>query len=41
MTAYPQVKSDPYAWPFDGRFTPADTALIIIDMQRDFCDVDG
>ena len=41
MTAYPQVKSDPYAWPFDGRFTPADTALIIIDMQTDFCGPGG
>ncbi|ASP20448.1 peroxyureidoacrylate/ureidoacrylate amidohydrolase RutB [Antarctobacter heliothermus] len=41
MTAYPQVKSDPYAWPFDGRFSPSDTALIVIDMQRDFCDADG
>lgn len=41
MTAYPQVRSDPYAWPFDGRFSSADTALIVIDMQRDFCDADG
>lgn len=41
MTDFPQVTSDPYAWPFDGRFSPRDTALIIIDMQRDFCDPDG
>ncbi|MDO6584681.1 isochorismatase family cysteine hydrolase [Salipiger sp. 1_MG-2023] len=41
MTDFPQVNSAPYPWPFDGRFAPADTALIIIDMQRDFCDPDG
>ncbi|SFE19315.1 cysteine hydrolase family protein [Roseivivax sediminis] len=41
MTAYFQVNSEPYAWPFDGGFSPADTALIIIDMQRDFCDPEG
>ena len=35
------VNSTPYAWPFDGRFTPADTALIVIDMQTDFCGVGG
>jgi nicotinamidase-related amidase len=26
-----------YPWPFDGRWSPADTALIVIDMQIDFC----
>ncbi|MGC1008206.1 cysteine hydrolase family protein [Pantoea agglomerans] len=35
------VNSTPYAWPFDGTFTPADTALIVIDMQTDFCGVGG
>lgn len=35
------VKSDPYAWPFDGQLTPANTALVIIDMQIDFCGVGG
>lgn len=35
------VNSTPYAWPFDGHFTPADTALIVIDMQTDFCGVGG
>ncbi|ELP24533.1 Isochorismatase [Pantoea agglomerans 299R] len=35
------VNSTPYAWPFDGSFTPADTALIVIDMQTDFCGVGG
>ena len=35
------VNSTPYAWPFDGTFTPTDTALIVIDMQTDFCGVGG
>jgi nicotinamidase-related amidase len=33
----PTVPADPYPWPFDGQLTPADTALIVIDMQTDFC----
>lgn len=40
-TAFPQVASAPYAWPFDGAFSPADTALIIIDMQIDFVGAEG
>src|ERR1700745_1867454 len=35
------IKSEPYAWPFDGDLAPANTALIIIDMQTDFCGVGG
>jgi nicotinamidase-related amidase len=35
------VIADPYPWPFDGRRSAADTALIIIDMQTDFCGVGG
>jgi nicotinamidase-related amidase len=35
------IAADPYAWPYDGAFTPADTALIIIDMQTDFCGIGG
>jgi nicotinamidase-related amidase len=35
------VVADPYPWPFDGRWSAADTALIIIDMQTDFCGVGG
>ena len=31
------VDANPYAWPFDGDWTPANTALVIIDMQTDFC----
>jgi nicotinamidase-related amidase len=35
------IPGDPYAWPFDGDLTPANTALIIIDMQTDFCGKGG
>lgn len=35
------VTSDPYPWPFDGDLRPDNTALIIIDMQTDFCGVGG
>ncbi len=31
------IKADPYAWPFDGDMTAANTAVIVIDMQTDFC----
>jgi nicotinamidase-related amidase len=31
------ISSDPYAWPFDGNLTPENTAIIVIDMQTDFC----
>ena len=35
------IVADPYAWPFDGDLRPANTALIIIDMQTDFCGEGG
>lgn len=35
------ITADPYPWPFDGAFSPADTALIVIDMQTDFCGIGG
>lgn len=35
------LNADPYAWPFDGDFRPENTALIIIDMQTDFCGPGG
>ena len=35
------VAADPYAWPFDGDLRPANTALMIIDMQTDFCGPGG
>ena len=36
-----RVASTPYAWPFDGDLRPANTALVIIDMQTDFCGKGG
>ena len=35
------VAADPYPWPFDGTLSPANTALIVIDMQTDFCGIGG
>jgi biuret amidohydrolase len=35
------VKADPYPWPFNGDLRPHNTALIIIDMQTDFCGFGG
>jgi len=37
----PTIEADPYPWPFDGDLTPNNTALIVIDMQTDFCGVGG
>ena len=33
----PQVAAQPYAFPYDGDLDPAKTAVILIDMQVDFC----
>ncbi|HEX2789493.1 MAG TPA: isochorismatase family cysteine hydrolase [Steroidobacteraceae bacterium] len=38
---FSSIASDPYAWPYDGAFEGADTALVIIDMQTDFCGIGG
>src|SRR6185436_8628862 len=35
------VKSEPYPWPWNGDLRPANTALVVIDMQTDFCGVGG
>jgi len=35
------VTADPYPWPYDGDLRPANTALIVIDMQTDFCGIGG
>lgn len=39
MTKY--VSADPYAWPYDGCLRPDNTAIIVIDMQTDFCGEGG
>jgi nicotinamidase-related amidase len=35
------INAQPYQWPFDGNLRPDNTALIVIDMQTDFCGVGG
>jgi len=35
------IPANPYPWPFDGELRAANTALVIIDMQTDFCGVGG
>ena len=35
------VAADPYPWPFNGDLRPENTALIVIDMQIDFCGIGG
>src|ERR1700744_4970569 len=31
------IDAKPYPWPYDGDLRPENTALVIIDMQTDFC----
>ncbi len=33
----PTLEAHPYAWPWNGDLRAANTALVIIDMQTDFC----
>ena len=35
------VQANPYRWPFNGDLHAANTALIVIDMQTDFCGLGG
>lgn len=35
------VDADPYAYPYNGDLRPDNTALLIIDMQTDFCGTGG
>ncbi|MBN9204085.1 cysteine hydrolase family protein [Methylibium petroleiphilum] len=35
------VHAEPYPWPYDGDLRPDNTALVVIDMQTDFCGVGG
>lgn len=39
MTRY--VRANPYAWPFNGDLRPDNTALLVVDMQTDFCGLGG
>ena len=39
MTQY--IEARPYPWPYDGNLRPDNTALVIIDMQTDFCGYGG
>ena len=40
-TTFPVVTADPYPWPWNGDLRPDNTALIVIDMQTDFCGPGG
>src|SRR5262249_20348737 len=35
------VNANPYPWPYNGDLRPANTALLVIDMQTDFCGIGG
>jgi len=37
----PTIAADPYPWPYNGELRPDNTALIVIDMQTDFCGPGG
>ena len=35
------VQANPYPWPYNGRLDKSNTALVVIDMQTDFCGPGG
>jgi len=35
------IAAEPYSWPYNGNLQAANTALLVIDMQTDFCGVGG
>ena len=35
------VNAEPYPWPYNGDLRPQNTALLVIDMQTDFCGIGG
>ena len=41
QTGHHFVPSNPYPWPWHGDLRPSNTALVVIDMQVDFCGVGG
>ena len=41
MNSFSSLKADPYLWPYNGIFNSLNTALVVIDMQVDFCGVGG
>jgi len=41
MSTNKYVESDPYPWPYNGDLRPQNTAIIVIDMQIDFCGPGG
>ena len=41
MQRYATIDANPYPWPYDGDLRPDNTALVVIDMQTDFCGIGG
>src|SRR5437660_12093209 len=41
MSSTRTIAADPYPWPYDGDLRPQNTALVVIDMQTDFCGKGG
>ena len=41
MQRYATIDADPYPWPYDGNLRADNTALVVIDMQTDFCGIGG
>jgi nicotinamidase-related amidase len=41
VSAMTCIDADPYPWPWNGDLRPANTALLVIDMQTDFCGPGG
>jgi nicotinamidase-related amidase len=35
------IEADPYPWPYNGDLRPQNTAIVVIDMQIDFCGQGG
>lgn len=40
-TPMPSIEARPYPWPYNGDLRPGNTALVVIDMQTDFCGPGG